>query len=171
MATIETTLPGGEVYSARKPTPAEWSRFIGHANSNNVRIGWRELAQVCCTSSGPETAAALLAKYPAAIRPIGEAISDLSGSEDEPKSEDGCVVFADMRFRSPTLEEWEDFQDAISEKKADQHALGLALLEKLSEAPGKMTARASEYPGDVQVVMVDVTKIAGMQVKISVKKG
>jgi hypothetical protein len=171
MATIETTLPGGEFYSARKPTPAEWSRFISHANRNNARVGWRELAQVCCTSGTPDDAASLLAKYPAAIKPIGEAIAELSGGEDEPKVEGDTVAFLDMRFRAPTLEEWESFQDAISEKNADQHAEALKLVALLCDAPGKMLARAEDYPGDVQGVTAEVTKIAGMQVKISVKKG
>jgi hypothetical protein len=171
MATIETTLPGGEVYSAKAPDPKQWTRFIGHANDGDARVGWRELAQVCCTSHTPEEASALMAKYPGAIRPIGEAIAGLASSDEESKVEGDSVVFADMSFRAPTLEEWEELQDAISQKHADQHGLALGLLAKLCDAPGKILARAEMHPGDVQEVMGDVTKIAGMQVKIAVKKG
>ncbi len=171
MANIETTLPGGEVYSARPPSPAEWSRFIDHVNEGNARVGWRELAQVCATSHTPDAAATLLAKYPGAIKPLGEAIANLSSSDDESKVEDGEVVFLDMRFRAPTLEEWEELQEAVGEKGAHEHPLALELIEKLSNSPGAMLARAAIHPGDVQEVMNDVAKIAGMQIKIAVKKG
>lgn len=171
MATIETTLPGGEIYSAKPPTAEQWAHFIGHNNQGNLRVGFRELAQVCSTSHSPEDAAALLAKYPGAIRPLGEAIAGLSTGDDEPKVDGDSVAFVDMRFRTPTLEEWDEFQEAIAPKGADQHKLALELLEKLSDSPGKMTARAMMHPGDVQEVTAEVTKIAGMQVKISVKKG
>ena len=170
MATIETTFPGGEFYSAKAPAPDQWSRFIAHSFAGNQRVGWRELAQVCCTSHTPEDAAALFAKYPAAAKPIGEAIVELGGSDDEPKTDGGSVVFADMTFRAPALEEWEDFQDIIGQK-SDKHAEALKLLAKLCDAPGKILARAETFPGDVQAVMVAITEIAGMQVKISVKKG
>jgi hypothetical protein len=171
MANIETTLPGGEVYTAIPPTAAQWARFIGHVNAGNQRVGFRELAQVCASSHSPEEAAELLAKYPGAIRPLGEAIAELSTGAEESKVDGDSVVFLDMRFRAPSLDEWEDFQEAISKKGADQHALALELLEKLSSAPGAMTARASIHPGDVQEVTADVTRIAGMQIKIAVKKG
>lgn len=171
MANIETTLPGGEVYSARPPSAAEWSRFIAHTNDGNLRVGFRELAQVCCSSHGPEEATVLLAKYPGAIRPLGEAIAELSTGEEEAKVDGDSVVLVDMRFRAPSLEEWEEFQETISKPKADQHAIALGMIAKLCDAPGKIQARAETHPGDVQEVMADITKIAGMQIKISVKKG
>jgi hypothetical protein len=171
MANIETTLPGGEVYSARPPSPEQWARFIGHVNAGNMRIGFRELAQVCATSHTPEEAAALLAKYPGATKPLGNAIASLAKSDDESVVEGQEITLGDIRFRAPTLDEWEDFQEAAGVKNSDEHALALALLEKLSDSPGKMLARAAEHPGDVQEVMSDVTAIAGMQIKIAVKKG
>jgi hypothetical protein len=171
MATIETTLPGGEVYSARAPNSAEWSRFIAHNNSGNERVGWRELAQVCCTSHSVDEATTLVTKYPGAIRPIGEAIVELSTGEDDAKIEGDEVALADMRFRAPTLEEWDDFQDKISAKGVDHHAASLALLETLSLSPGKITTREAEHPGDVELTATAVSKVAGMRIKIAVKKG
>ncbi len=171
MANIETTLPGGEVYTAIPPNAAQWARFIGHLGRNDLRVGFRELAQVCCSSHSPEDAAALLAKYPGAIKPIAEAIGELAVDDNEVTAEEQTVLFADMRFRAPSLDEWEDLQEASGKPKSDQHALALALLVKLCDAPGKFQAHAESFPGDVQYVMREVTKITGMQVQIAVKKG
>lgn len=171
MANIETTLPGGEKYSAKRPTADQFTRFIGHVKAKNLRVGYRELGQVCCTSHAPDDAAKLLAKYPGAIVPLGEALVDIAASDEAPIPEEGAVAFAGFSFRAPTIEEWEEYQELIGLKTTDDHGAALELLEKLSNSPGKMTARCQETPADVQVVMNAVAKLAGVRIKIAVKKG
>jgi hypothetical protein len=43
--------------------------------------------------------------------------------------------------------------------------------DKLCDTDGKMQARAAVHPGDVELVMSSVNKLAGARIKIAVKKG
>jgi len=174
MANITTKLPNGVLFEARKPTTAEWDRYVEKIRRGEIKVGQRELVQLCSTSHTPEEASKLLARYPGAIKPIATGLDELAQGpawEDDAfvSTEDGTSI-GGVLFRAPTLEEWEALQDQMEDRDKRWGEITRIFLLDLTDAKADATKLFEDYPACVQVIGREIGKLVGQGISITVKK-
>lgn len=168
---VNVRYPDGSTLSARKPTSEEWDRALLKIFKKEHAVANRELVQVCSivrTSAGEEIPASqLLARFPASIIKVSNAIESIAGGSDMP-TVDGDVVSIDgVSFRAPSLDEWESYSDRVARDPgaSTREFLGLLCID------GETDALFSQKPASLGNVVSACNVLAGSEVQIVIKKG
>ncbi len=146
-SSVSVTVAGVE-YTFSPPTANAWMRYMQKASDDKLEVGKRELVQVCCSSHTPDEIISLLRKKPALIRPLKEALEELSVGDLE-------SVITDLGKKNTRT--YEQIKALVIELCEGDKAGLSVLLDK--------------YPGAANIIFDDITQLAGAGLEIIVKKG
>jgi hypothetical protein len=175
-SSVSVTVAGVE-YTFSPPTANAWMRYMQKASDDKLEVGKRELVQVCCSSHTPDEIIALLRKKPALIRPLKEALEELSVGDLESVITDHDSVEVSLKGQSfvvggPDYEKWEKFQSDLGKKNTRTYEQIKALVIELCEGDkAGLSVLLDKYPGAANIIFDDITQLAGAGLEIIVKKG
>lgn len=168
-ASIEVGLPDGRTFEATCPTAEQWDRYLDKLMRGDELPGRRELVQVCASSCTPEEAVEIVRRYPGMVRPVSDALSELSASGADIEPGDGSVSVCGVTVRAPDVDAWEAVQ-AASKKQGGGRAIREAVTS-WADDPEAAAVAFREVPGAPALAFAELGRMVGTQVSIRVKKG
>jgi hypothetical protein len=161
----------------RRPTQDEWDagqkkiRNPKHVKSAAIR----ELCQKCLLQPGLEQFQAIFTKKPAYPTVMAAKLAELAGKEHPVDvSEDSLLVEIDghrLTFHTPSLEDWEDYQEKLADGRTERELLHRELCSRCSDQPELLPALFTTWPALQDPISNGIAQIAGADIEGEVKKG
>jgi hypothetical protein len=168
MSKVEVKL-GGKTLTFGALTQESYDRLIKKQFSGDHVMGERELVLTSAVDPGPDDARVILEKFPAAIKPIAKAIMS-GGMGSAPVLGPDVVTFEGVEFSRPDVFAWEEQREKLGDERANPGPEIRAFLLRLADKPAEAGALFERYPASIDPVYTEVSKLAGSEVEIVVKK-
>jgi hypothetical protein len=168
MAKVEVKLDGKSLTFGAL-TQEAFDRLIKKQFSGDSVMGERELVLTSAIEPDPEGAREIFAKFPAAIKPVAKAIVE-SGTGDAPILGDDVVSWLGVDFARPDVFAWEEMREKLGDERSSPGPEIRGFLLRLADKPQEAGALFERYPASIDPLYTQVSRLAGSEVEIVVKK-
>jgi len=174
---VSTELPGGVQFVCKPPGVKAWDEYLDKARAGQQRAGQKQILMKSCTSHKPEDVAKIIDRFPGIVEPIVLELDGLCGSDCEFVENFEDFTFSTeidgvcLTFDAPNEHRFDQMKRNTDDLKIGFGSAIRTTLRALCREPEAFDELVTRFPTMVGPAMPTLTKMAGADLKITVKKG